>query len=185
MKRKASGILLGLLVVVMLALPYSVWAHQTVHIGDYDVEYGWVNEPAIANQPNAVVINLTGIGGDTKVDGSTLQIQAVLGSDQKMLTLQPLGENTPGQYIAPITPTRPGTYTFHLSGTIGTTNFNNDVVPEEVHPADLVQFPLMGTGEQATSAGLGIQNLLGVAGIVLGGLGVILGGLALTRKSAH
>jgi hypothetical protein len=43
----------------------------------------------------------------------------------------------------------------------------------------------MGTGVQATSAGLGIQNLLGVAGIVLGGLGVILGGLALTRKSAH
>jgi hypothetical protein len=185
MKIKGLAILGIFLVLGFLVLPQTVWAHQTVQIGDYGVEYGWVSEPAIANQANAVVINLTGKGGETNIDASTIQIQAILGSEKKMLSLQPLGENTPGQYVAPMTPTRPGIYTFHLSGAIGSTNFNNDVQPEEVHTADLVQFPMASTGDQASTSSLGMQGGLGIAGIVFGVMGIILGILALTRKPAN
>ena len=37
-------------------------AHETITVGNFTVEYGWVNEPPVAGQPNAVVINI-GPGG--------------------------------------------------------------------------------------------------------------------------
>ncbi len=182
MGRKLLGVSILIVLICLFVLPTTASAHQTVQIGDYAVEYGWENEPVIANQPNAVVINLTGKGGDTNIDVSNLQIQAVFGSETKQLTLQPLGENTPGQFVASMMPTRPGTYTFHLSGTVGTTSFNNDVQPEEVHTSDFVAFPLAGSSAATVGAGLGLAGWLGIAGILLGLVGTALGAAALNRK---
>lgn len=182
MKIKTLVLVVVFLIVGLLAFPKTVLAHQTVQIGDYAVEYGWVNEPAVVGQLNAVVINITGKGGDTNIDISNLHIQAVLGSEKKILTLQPLSETMPGQFIAPMTPTRPGTYSFHLSGTVGAGVFNNDVQPDEVHTADLVQFPLIKIGTQAPSMGLGMEGWLGIAGILLGILGIFLGVMALSKN---
>jgi hypothetical protein len=131
------------------------------------------------------VINLTLNGAsatqDANVDVSGLKIQAMLGGQSKYLTLQPLGENTPGQFTAPITPLRPGKYTIHLSGTVGKTDFNTDVLPEEVQTADVVQFPVM-DNLSGSSISLGLAGWLGIAGIVLGAFGILIGGIALTRK---
>ena len=183
MAKKLIGAAIVLILVSLFVVPTVAWAHQTVQIGDYAVEYGWVNEPVIANQPNDVVINITGPNGDTNIDVSNLQIKAIFGGETKMLALQPLGEDTPGQFVAPMTPTRPGTYTFHLSGTVGKTTFNNDVVPEEVHTADLVEFP-MSTASSTSTNGLGTAGWLGIAGVVLGLAGIALGAAAITRKPA-
>jgi hypothetical protein len=177
----------GMILVILLTfgLVSVAWAHQTIQVGDYAVEYGWVNEPAIVNQANAVVVNLTGPNEDTNVDASGLLVKAVFGGEQKVLTLQPLGENTPGQYMAPITPTRPGTYTIHFGGTINSTNFNNDVQPEEVQTADLVQFPAaIAPSQNPNSSPLGLTGWLGITGIILGVIGILLGGFALSRKPA-
>ncbi len=180
---RAAGLALALL--MAFSLVTIAWAHQTVTVGDYAVEYGWVSEPAVVGQPNAVVINLTLNGAtasqDANVDVSGLKIQAVLGDQSKFLTFQPLGENTPGQFIAPITPMRPGKYTIHLSGSIGKTQFDTDVMPEEVQTADVVQFPVM-SDPNASSSSLGMAGWLGIVGIVLGALGILLGGIALARK---
>jgi len=198
-----SSVGLTLVILLTLSLVTVAWAHQNVTIGDYVVEYGWVNEPAVAGQPNAVVINISPINpaptptpdanaataaqpADANIDISGLKIQAAFGGQTKPLTLQPLGENTPGQFIAPMTPMRPGKYTFLLSGTIGKTPFNNDVTPEEVNTSDLVQFPVVDppSGTSAGSPSLGLAGWLGIAGIVLGAVGTLLGIMALTRKSA-
>jgi hypothetical protein len=179
-------LLVGILLVAQVAS-----AHQMITVGDYAVEYGWINEPAVVGQPNAVVINITSNITTTsstspEIDISGLQIQAVLGPQNKVLTLQPLGENTPGQFIAPITPMRPGVYTIHLGGNIGTTTFNTDVQPEEVKTADVVQFPIADTGQTTnTTSALGLAGWLGIAGFVLGAFGTILGLISLTRKSAQ
>jgi hypothetical protein len=182
---RAAGLALALLLAFTLAT--IAWAHETVTVGDYTVEYGWVNEPAVAGQPNAVVINLaptaSSASQDANVDVSGLKVQAVLGDQSKYLTLQPLGENTPGQFIAPITPTRPGKYTIHLSGNIGTTQFDNDVMPEEVQTADVVEFPVASAPSTSNST-MGIAGWLGMAGIILGALGIVLGVIALARKPA-
>ncbi len=181
---QAAGLVLALL--LALSLVTIAWAHESITVGDYTVEYGWVNEPAVVSQPNAVVINLaptaSAASQDANVDVSGLKVQAVLGDQSKYLTLQPLGENTPGQFIAPITPTRPGKYTIHLSGNIGTTQFDNDVMPEEVQTADVVEFPVVSA--PSTSSALSLTGWLGIAGIVLGALGIVLGAIALARKPA-
>ena len=141
------------------------------------VEYGWLSEPAVVGQPNAVVINITSnISSTAEIDTSALVIQVVFGPQNKQLTLQPLGEDTPGQFIAPITPMLPGVYTVHLGGNIGTTAFNTDVQPEEVKTADVVQFPAADPPSASSTTGsLGLAGWLGIAGIVLGGFGTVLG----------
>jgi len=179
------------LLVGILSIVTVVSAHQTITVGDFAVEYGWVNEPAVVGQPNAVVINLTSTISPTntaspEIDISALQISVVFGPETKLLTLQPLGENTPGQYIAPITPMLPGVYTIHLGGNVGTTMFNTDVQPEEVKTADVVQFPASAPAPMTgTSAGLGLAGWLGIVGIVLGAFGTVLGLFAINRKPAQ
>jgi len=181
--RKLSALALILLLGLLFTVQ-TVSAHESVTVGDYVVEYGWINEPAIVGQPNAVVINLTlqtaSAGADANVDVSTMVIQAAYGGETKVLTLQPLGEDTPGQFIAPITPTQPGVYTIHLAGAVGSTTFNNDVQPEEVKTADVVQFPAA-TSNQAGGA-FGLAGWLGVIGILLGLAGTALGAFSLVRK---
>ncbi len=188
---KFSGIIVLIIFCSLLAIFSAVQvasAHETVSVGDYDVEYGWVSEPAVVGQPNAVVINLTSTitpttGTPAEIDISGLQIMVVFGPQSKQLVLQPLGENTPGQYIAPVTPMLPGIYTIHLGGSIGSTAFNTDVQPEEVKTADVVQFPAVDpTAAFTTSPNLGLAGWLGIAGIVLGAFGTTFGVIAFTRK---
>ncbi len=50
----AAGLLLALLIP-----PLAASAHQAVDAGNYVVEYGWANEPALVGQPNAIVINIS------------------------------------------------------------------------------------------------------------------------------
>ena len=102
----------------------------------------------------------------------------VYGDQSKFLTLQPLGEDTPGQFIAPILPSIPGTYTLRLSGTLGETPVQAEVQPEEVQPAGSIQFP------QAPSPSGEGTNWMGLAGVALGALGTVLGALALFRRKA-
>ncbi len=184
-KIKLAALTLVLLLGLFFAVQ-TVSAHETVTVGDYAVEYGWLNEPAIMGQPNALVVNLSLASASASsttppadIDTSALVIQAVYGDQTKTLTLQPLAEDTHNQFIAPMTPMLAGTYTIHFSGSIGSTQFNKDVQPEEVKTADVVQFPVPA---QAASASGGVSGWMGIAGIVLGALGTVLGGLALLRK---
>jgi hypothetical protein len=182
---------LGLALLLLLApgRAPAAWAHETITVGGTEVEYGWVNEPPIAGQPNAVVINIAPKGADSgaDVDASNLTVEAVFGSERKFLALEPLGENTPGQFIAPMTPTRPGKYTIHLGGSVGSTGFDTDVVPEEVHTPDLVEFPAVAAAEGASSVApaFGLAGWIGIAGVILGAIGVVLGVIAISRKPAQ
>jgi hypothetical protein len=54
MKRKTLALAVAILFVGLLAITRPASAHETITVGDYDVEYGWVNEPAIVGQPNDV-----------------------------------------------------------------------------------------------------------------------------------
>lgn len=301
--------LLGALMLISLLLfPLAVSAHESLPIGDYEVEYGWLNEPPIAGQSNAVVINIIQAHAEdhasmsgkislvTPTDGSTLQgdhvpvevafegleaaseahwhlyvddqmismisldqpsvtisglsngshtlkvmlslsnhqdtgepatanitvegaadsgspkvegvapltehthadfadvdvsglkVEVVYGPESKVLALQPLGEETPGQFIAPLTPTRAGEYTLRLTGQIGDSQIESiEVQPEEVEDAEVVQFP------QAAEAGLAGElaaakaqasaaQVMALVGIVLGVIGIGVGAFAFSRR---
>jgi hypothetical protein len=192
MKKQSRILIVLVLLVALLAFPTIAFAHQTVKVGDYNVEYGWVNEPAVVGQPNAVVINITpkdfaasGGAQPPDQDVSAFTIMAMFGGQNKMLALQPLSENTPGQFIAPITPMRPGVYTIHLGGKIGNTNFNNDVTPEEVKTSDVVQFPVLDTTAAASAPSISIWAMVSIAGVLLGAVGTVLGLMLIMRKPSQ
>ena len=180
----------------LLLMTGSASAHTTIIVGKYAVEIGWVNEPPIANQPNDVVVNVAGapVEGSTPVAGaapaidpasidvSKLVVTAEYGGQSKQLTIQPLGEDTPGQYIAPMTPTRAGVYTIHLTGMVGDAVIDKSVQPEEVQLPDIVTFPRLPTDQSSSSSGLGLAGWLGIAGVVLGAIGAVSGLAALSRK---
>ena len=181
----------------LLLLPGTASAHTTVIVGKYAVEIGWVNEPPIAGQSNDVVVNVAGAPTEgsapaagaaptqidpASIDVSKLVVTAEYGGQRKQLAIQPLGEDTPGQYIAPMTPTRAGIYTIHLSGMVGEAAIDKDVQPEEVQTPDMVQFPRLPGDQSSNSSGSGLAGWLGIAGVVLGAIGAVSGLMALTRK---
>ena len=198
MRRTLLRALGALLLLASLALPLVASAHQTVTDAGYDIEYGWVNEPVIINQPNAVVINITKHSDTTTdtaampadVDVSGLVISVSYGGQSKTLALQPLGEDTPGQFVAPMMPTVAGTYTIQLSGQINGNPIDTiQVMPEEANTPDLVQFPKAEDSSSALTAQLttaqsqaSTAQTIAIVGVVLGLIGMAVGVYALMRK---
>jgi hypothetical protein len=158
-------------------------AHESVTIGDYEIEYGWLDEPAIVGQLNAFVVNVSDTSsGDAQPveDVSALTVTVSYGGQSKTLTLQPLGEDTPGQFVAPILPTIPGEYTLIFGGKLGDMLVDNvEVQPEEVETADALQFPKVGATDQ--NANPGMTDWLIYLSLLIGLVALLLGGMALRR----
>src|ERR1041384_7951747 len=160
-----------------------VLAHESITVGNYTVEVGWLNEPPIVGQQNAIVVNVS-TTSDKKPfeDVSELTVAVSYGGQSKTLTLQPLGEDTPGQFVAPILPTIPGQYTVNLGGKLGTTDVKADVQPEEVQSADVLQFPSGASGAVSNeSAELGVMNWLIYLSLLIGLIALVLGVMALRQ----
>ena len=172
----------GLIALIALMLSYQVaLAHESITVGDYTLEIGWLSEPPIVGQQNAIVVNVSKTSDQQPVeDVSALTVTISYGGQNKLLTLQPLGEDTPGQFVAPILPTIPGEYTIILGGTLGDTTVNTETHVEEVQPADTLQFPSVESAQQ--NADLGIMNWLIYVSLLIGLIALILGVMAL-RKS--
>jgi hypothetical protein len=175
----------GLITLVVFVLNFQLGlAHETVTVDEYEIEYGWLNEPVIANQQNAIVVNVsdTSSGAAQPVeDVSALTVTVSYGGQSKTLTLQPLGEDTPGQFVAPILPTIPGQYTLTFGGKLGDTVVNNVAVePEEVETADALQFPSVSSTEPNTNTS--IMNWLVYLSLLIGLIALVLGVMGL-RKS--
>lgn len=162
--------------IALLLSHQTVLAHQSVTVGDYKLEIGWVDEPPIAGQKNALLVivsNTSGGEAQPVEDVSSLVVNVSYGDQQKKLTLQPLGEDTPGQFVAPLLPTIPGQYTVLLGGQLGDTDVDAHVEPEEVASADTLQFPsadssAQGTGTGATAWLIWLSLLIGLIGVGLG-----------------
>src|SRR5687767_9599878 len=101
-----------------------VLAHEHITVGDYEIVVGWSNEPPVAGQLNGIEIRVSDIstGEEQPVeDISSLTVTVSYGGQSKELALEPLGEDTPGQFEAPILPTIPGQYTITFGGQLGDT----------------------------------------------------------------
>jgi hypothetical protein len=177
----------SLLATIALLLNFQLaFAHESITVGDYTIEIGWLSEPPIVGQQNAIVVNVsTTSDGQPVEDVSGLTVAVSYGGQNKPLTLQPLGEDTPGQFVAPILPTVPGQYTVDLGGKLGNTDVKADVQPEEVQSADTLQFPSVASGASAASAGqsanLATMNWLIYISLLIGLIALVLGVMALRK----
>ena len=166
-----SACLLSLM--LLLSSFHTVRAHETVTVGDYEIEVGWLNEPPIAGEKNAIAINVTdttGGGHQPVEDISSLTVMVSYGGQRKVLTFVPLGKDTPGQFVAPILPTVPGEYELILSGSLGDTAVDTTTAVDEVQPINTLAFPSADTASQSTATDwlIWLSILIGLVGVGLG-----------------
>jgi hypothetical protein len=100
-----------------LALASAAAAHVTQSSGQFEVEMGWGNEPPIASSENFVEVGVArGGGAPVAVPAGALSVEVGFGEGGVTLPLAPTDD--PGSLRADLTPTRPGTYGFHVTGTV-------------------------------------------------------------------
>lgn len=129
MQKKLIWIALsGLLICASLLVfrTTQVSAHEGREVGEYEIHFGWQNEPAIAGVNNGPELFIHKHGAteedEVAVEGAeqTLKLKVTFGGQSKELALEPAWQD-PGHYIAHLTPTRPGDYSFELTGVISPT----------------------------------------------------------------
>lgn len=175
---------------ILLALVLDVqkaFAHETITVGDYEIVYGWLNEPPIAGQLNGVEIFVNNTsGGETQPAEEhvihTLVVELTYGGESKTLALDPVFD-APGAFDATVIPAIPGLYSLKFSGTVGDTSVDQEVELEEVQAADAVQFPSSADIQSAQqNVAAGTPDWLSWLSLLIGLLGVGLGAIALRRR---
>lgn len=121
--RKTLLILFALAGVVVGGSSAPAMAHERVGIGGHEIVIGWLEEPAFAGFKNAVQLIASHTDDGDPVRGANLQVEVIFGDrdgEEKMGPMN-LGAafGSPGEYHAYLVPTRPGTYTFHITGSLG------------------------------------------------------------------
>ncbi|HMD81576.1 MAG TPA: hypothetical protein VKE92_09740 [Anaerolineales bacterium] len=175
-----------LIAMVAVVLNFQlVLAHESITVGDYEIEVGWVNEPPVAGQLNGIEMHVsnTSSGEHQPVeDISSLTVKVSYGGQSKALTLEPLGEDAPGQFQASLLPTIPGQYTLTFGGQLGDTPVDAHLEPEEVAPADTIQFPRSYPAPQSSAPAPGVADWLVWLSLLIGLVGMGLGVTALRKK---
>jgi hypothetical protein len=201
--------LIGGLILAMLVIAGPAAAHEERTVGPFEMVVGFGQEPAYAGQPNSVQLLLSRGGKPVTdlVDG--LSVSVGFGDSSKDVAIEPffeIGEfGTPGDYRAWFIPTRAGTYSFHFTGTIGSTEVDETFTSgpktfdDVANPTD-AEFPaqdptngelaeridrevprLQSSIRDAKGAAAGAADdatsarTLALVGVVVGALGVIAG----------
>jgi len=135
--QRILALLLALTIIILSQR--TALAHERVEIGPYVIVVGWVNEPAIVGERNALFLEIT--ENDEPVTGveATLDAELLYAGRTFRSNLTP--SLTSGQYTVEFFPTVRGQYSVRLFGAIGETELDEVVEPEEVFSADRLQFP--------------------------------------------
>jgi hypothetical protein len=147
-------------------------AHEGITVGDYEIVVGWAVEPPIAGEMNAIEIHVSE-SEEPVEDVSSLTLTVSYGGQEKTLALEPVGEESPGEFIAPILPTTAGEYEVIFGGRLGDTPVDAETHVEEVQAADTLSFPVVDSA-QAEANSLGATEWLAIAGLISGLAGLIL-----------
>lgn len=186
----------------LAALPGIASAHETRTVaGKYKFVVGFLNEPAIVDQPNGIDLTVTDASTAQPIPGieKSLKAQIIFGGETEDVTLSPRF-NLPGKYTAYVIPTKTGTWKFHFTGKV-----NSDSIDElftsgpgrfnDVESAQALQFPakeppLLDLSSQASSAQTSAASAksnatmamtIGIVGVVVGLLGLAVSGFALVK----
>jgi hypothetical protein len=131
-----------------------VYAHVVKQAGPYTLEIGWQHEPTYVGETNGVQVIIHDADDQPITDLGTDDLKVVVstgGQQTAELTFDPgfdleEGDGNPGEYNAPIMPTAPGDYTFHLTGAIhgepvDITVVSSDETFDTVRGTAEIQFP--------------------------------------------
>ncbi|HVO41605.1 MAG TPA: hypothetical protein VMT34_03225 [Aggregatilineales bacterium] len=179
--------LLVCLTSLMVARPALAHSHQTL-AGKYDVEVGWLNEPAIVSQPNAATIRITKKGTSDPIMGveATLTVKIAYGGNTPRQFALHTVEDQPGFYVADVIPTRVGDYIFTFDGKIEDTPVSGEKFEsgpdsfDAVTAPDALQVPAASVDStaadlKAAQADASTARTLALVGIGVGVIGIVIG----------
>lgn len=142
----------GLVLTLAAMVGVSAHEHRTIAGGAYIMRVGWTAEPTFTGVRNGVQLFLSDGQNHPVTDlGGTLQAQIVYqgAKSEEMALVAAFGATygTQGEYDAPVTPTRPGDYTFIFTGTIHGTPVNESFTSspttfDTVRDATAIEFPV-------------------------------------------
>jgi hypothetical protein len=137
----------------LLGLPLPLWAigvappaaaHEARAEGGFSFVVGWGEEPTYTGFKNSVQVTVSEGGSPVNDLVGSLKIEVIKGEDT--ITLPLVASGTPGDYRAWLTPTRPGSYTFRLVGTVRSRTVDESFTSSsttfnDVEDAAGIQFP--------------------------------------------
>lgn len=139
------AILLSATVLAVATAP-SASAHERFTVsGKYHLGIGWLKEPPIVDDPNAITVEV-GVDNNGATDdpgtGLAGAFTLTLGHAGKVLDLDfEESDETPGLYIASFIPTQAGVYSAEVQGSLGGKAFDIQAQPEPVETATAHSFP--------------------------------------------
>ena len=189
-------------------------AHEERTAGRIGFVIGWGEEPPYTGLKNSVEVRVFEADGTPITDlGNALKVEVIKGSEKVTMSLEPTfgpaASGAPGTYRAWLTPTRPGAYTFRLTGNlrgqaVDETFTSSPTTFDEVQEASSIQFPAkdpspgqlatrldreiprLSTRTDAIEAALeeageraDVARTLAIVGAAAGVLGLLVGGFAL------
>lgn len=166
---------------------YIARAHERVEVGPYALVIGWLMEPPLVGERNALTLEITEEEQPVTGAEANLDVELLFGPESYRANLNPT--TTPGFYTVDIFPTVRGQYTLRLFGTLGETAVDVELEPEEVFLASRIQFPepmpdARELDKEITGLEAEVQSVrtLAIAGVAVGTLGLLIGGLALLKS---
>ncbi len=174
-------------ILMALALCAFLWpvasasAHGSTQVGDYQIEIGFKNEPALQDEPNGLELIVTDVKTNKPVSGleNSLQAEVIFGASKKSLKIEPV-EGEEGHYTAFLIPSQIGDYTWHIFGKIADTPVDVTMTSSPTTFASVERkgdysFPGHEPSLDALQAELQRARVTAIIGIVIGGVGVLLG----------
>ncbi|TAK11215.1 MAG: hypothetical protein EPO32_12550 [Anaerolineae bacterium] len=185
-KRFARPFILLVLLSASLVIALPAAAHTGIEVGPYSLVIGWLNEPPVVGERNAILIEVTEKGAPVSGVEGTLEVTFSYGGRTRTGNLEP--GDAPGVYLIPLIPTVRGQYELILGGSIGSEPVDVTVEPEEVLSAAVLQFPepaadnhTLQTQLNELTAALAATRDLAIGGLALGALGLLAGAAAWLR----
>jgi len=120
---------------------FSAAAHESFQFGNITLEPGWEIEPPLEMQLNSIEVSVTSGPQIEPVANAFSELTAIVkfGGVTKPLDLQPTEEA--GVYRAKIIPSKVGSYSLNISGTIRNESLVADLPIEDVESAIKFTFP--------------------------------------------
>ena len=197
MFRALKVVVTALIVLASLGI-YSgrAYAHERRMVGPYQFVVGWLTEPAYVGQLNALDLRVTDTRQNPAAPVSGLEKTLTADVAAGGLTPFPLAVTarfgTAGAYNGVVMPTVKGTYTFHITGKIDTTNIDEKFSSGpntfgDIEDTAAVQYPQkvpvadeLGKRLDSIQSGVDQTRILAIVAIALAVVG--LGGAALARR---
>ena len=151
-----------------ILIPFFIpqaFAHTVDAVGEYRVEIGWMNEPVVSSETNAIEFYASPMGQCPEisepikcaesqefkngVEGlkKTVKVQLIYRDESITLPLSP-DHDIPGKYYAFVNPTTSGFYQANIMGSIEDTPISLSMHPPKVNERAYIEFPVKETEEK-------------------------------------